>query len=261
MSPTDPIFFLHHANIDRLWDVWTRKQLKQGGDILPDGYRVQPAPPRSAYAAWSQEPFLFFVDAEGHPIDKTNAGDYADIGDFNYKYEPGTGEKVVEQVVGPTALAAPGGLRSFSARLAPEADGESGATLAVVEIPASLLQQASGPEARTLFATVTIDHPPGNPTRDLWVFIDDVTNAATPANPSFVGTLSMFGHHMSNSPFTFTVPLRAPLTAMRASNALAMDQPLKLRVVPAQKREPHIAMAHEVGAALPSIVSIEVEAP
>ncbi|NKC28071.1 tyrosinase family protein [Ochrobactrum ciceri] len=24
--PVDPIFFLHHANIDRLWDVWARKQ-------------------------------------------------------------------------------------------------------------------------------------------------------------------------------------------------------------------------------------------
>ena len=26
LSPVDPIFFLHHANMDRLWDVWTRKQ-------------------------------------------------------------------------------------------------------------------------------------------------------------------------------------------------------------------------------------------
>src|SRR4051794_3042079 len=30
LSLTDPIFFLHHANMDRLWDVWTRKQQKLG---------------------------------------------------------------------------------------------------------------------------------------------------------------------------------------------------------------------------------------
>src|SRR5205814_339845 len=26
LSPVDPIFWLHHSNVDRIWDVWTRKQ-------------------------------------------------------------------------------------------------------------------------------------------------------------------------------------------------------------------------------------------
>ena len=39
--------FLHHGNIDRLWDVWTRKQLARGLSTLPDGYPGQPgSPPR-----------------------------------------------------------------------------------------------------------------------------------------------------------------------------------------------------------------------
>jgi tyrosinase len=35
LSSTDPIFFLHHANMDRLWDVWTRKQKRLNLPYLP----------------------------------------------------------------------------------------------------------------------------------------------------------------------------------------------------------------------------------
>src|SRR5215212_7509106 len=42
LSPVDPLFFLHHANIDRIWDVWTRKQQALGLPILPDGYLLPP---------------------------------------------------------------------------------------------------------------------------------------------------------------------------------------------------------------------------
>jgi tyrosinase len=46
LSPVDPIFFLHHANIDRLWDVWTRKQAAHKDSnqypTLPEGYLNPP---------------------------------------------------------------------------------------------------------------------------------------------------------------------------------------------------------------------------
>jgi len=47
-SPQDPLFWLHHANIDRLWEVWRVKRRKPNGD-LPD----------PADAVWRNQNFRF----------------------------------------------------------------------------------------------------------------------------------------------------------------------------------------------------------
>ncbi|NEQ13911.1 MAG: hypothetical protein F6K44_08560 [Moorea sp. SIO3E2] len=86
LSPVDPIFFMHHCNIDRLWDVWTRKQENLGFPTLPKGEKL---------AKWQAEPFLFFIDENGNQVQANTAGDYATIGDFNYFYQPGSGEDLL----------------------------------------------------------------------------------------------------------------------------------------------------------------------
>jgi tyrosinase len=65
--------------MDRLWDVWTRKQKSLNLPYLPDGQDLK---------ALSDEPFLFFVDGKGNPVANGKAGDYLDTDVFEYDYEP-----------------------------------------------------------------------------------------------------------------------------------------------------------------------------
>jgi hypothetical protein len=67
----DPIFWLHHANIDRLWNHW----IQQGGG------RADPND-----AAWLNTTFTFYDEA-GHAVYLTGAEIVDTVGQLNYRYD------------------------------------------------------------------------------------------------------------------------------------------------------------------------------
>jgi hypothetical protein len=67
----DPIFWLHHANIDRTWNRW----LAQGGG------RGDPSD-----AAWRNQQFTFYDEA-GHAVYLTDAEVEDTVGQLNYRYD------------------------------------------------------------------------------------------------------------------------------------------------------------------------------
>ena len=71
-AATDPVFWTHHANVDRLWDVWMKRQ----------GLRFQDGPD-----TWGNEPFLFFCDENGRSVE-SEAWDFVDRDSSNFEQAP-----------------------------------------------------------------------------------------------------------------------------------------------------------------------------
>jgi len=224
LSPVDPLFYLHHSNIERLWTAWTAAQIAGGStSYLP--------PKGPQYDQWASEPFLFFVDAAGNPVKQNRAGDYATVGGFSYDYQPGS---VGAAVNGAKLL---GGrrrlpVRRFVGETVPAAGmlgGAQGARVAVRLQPA-LLQLARTNAAQELIVKVEVPAPHLMRGQSLDILAS--TGASGPWVP--VGSLTPFGHIMIDGNVVVTLPLTPTLTALRSRNQLRSGGALQFKaVVPA----------------------------
>lgn len=86
LSSVDPIFFLHHCNVDRIWNVWTRQQEERG---------LSPLPTADEAGRFNPEGFLFYVNAAGDPAPGV-AGEFMETERWNYIYTPGTGSQAAD---------------------------------------------------------------------------------------------------------------------------------------------------------------------
>ncbi len=229
LSPADPVFYLHHANMDRLWDVWTRKQQALHLPFRPDDADA---------AAFMDEPFRFFVDSDGRYLTSAKAGDYFDTGVFDYDYAAGTGEELVTGGGTPVAGGGtPGGRTVAQATV----QGNAGAFSLSEEFRSNLVAavtlqpQAGG--ARSF--DVLVDAPPG-------------VTRAEPGSPFFAGRIAFFGpqeHHAAGGAATFLVPLTHPQpgSAPRRIGPLPQgqlaDQPMTIALVPSHGSGPAPAVS------------------
>jgi tyrosinase len=220
-SPVDPIFMMHHSNIDRLWSLWAAMQQQRGLPTLPTG---------AAYTAWAQEQFLFYINSQGQQVTQNHAGDYATIGQFNYTYSRGSGADCPLDL-GTTAVAS-AEVRTITSSLVGGDMNLGHAAVAEVAIPADTLAAAG--TSRHVHAHVTIE-PPADPRGVRFhVFVNPPANAnAVDVNdPSYAGTFEFFGSMHHSHPTTFTVPLTHALRRLRTERNLGAAESVRVHVIP-----------------------------
>ena len=217
MSPLDPIFWMHHCNIDRIWASWS----KIAGNTQPSA------------TLWNKHKLARFYDSASKkqvspPASSTLSGKYVVPYDV---YETSSGGGVTSPHVSELIVSSPHLqvkkpdsrvrlLEGQTKEIPPIALG-SGAKISV-PIPGDLkafaghasTAHAVSPQEQTESYLVIEDVPkPTSPTTALRAFI----NCASPApgtsvdDPSYVGTLSFFGGDhaamagMGNSSFSVNI--------------------------------------------------------
>lgn len=195
LSPTDPLFFLHHSNLDRLWVAWTA-QNAQNPNVLPVGAEFQ---------NWASEPFLFFSDENGNYVSENQAGYYRNTDLFNYDYQPGT--------FGPNAAPAAAlrgrpPVRRFASEVPPAAAARqllpaAARAATAVRLQPGLIQATRGAAARTLFAKVTLALPHHRRGDMFRVMV----HTGNPAGSVEAGHIRLFGHTGGHGLATFIIPI------------------------------------------------------
>ncbi len=194
VAGTDPIFWLHHANIDRIFECW----LKLGGTV-PDSLK------QKSYS---------FVDGNGNLVTLK----YADLPiDYTYDHATDCGRKSVvkfaakaEALEAVTSLAQVQGFSLHSVR-------------AMAKLPK--LKASAGTEAFTPSGTelvlnnITVTGTPGA--------LYNVFLSTTGPNPrrQYVATLSFFAlaHHGGQGSISRTIDVTEALNALKGTNAQAPE--------------------------------------
>lgn len=191
LSPVDPIFFLHHANIDRLWDVWARKQESLNLPDLP-----MTMDDRIRY---KEENFYFFTDESGNPIISAKAISYHYISTLQYDYEPGSGENIINTSVRADL--------SNSYTYSGKTNGYSMS----IQIPSKFLD-ITNETNKSLVVTISFNRPDEGRGFDILVNAPQGMTTVDTNSPYYGGTVVFFGPPMSgmtmsnDTAFTLILP-------------------------------------------------------
>ena len=177
LAARDPIFWLHHANIDRLWSVW-----------IAQGDRQDPSE-----ANWRDQVFVFF-DENGQRVEMTGKQVVDTAQQLHYTYAEGSGDTPGLQGARealPTATFTDNRRdvlfdKKVSARLTRQR------TQVAVQVPPAQMQGLEDENRRLALIIDGIRF--GRPGRYYEVYANLPANAQpNPSGPHYVGNLAIFG--------------------------------------------------------------------
>jgi tyrosinase len=236
MSPLDPIFWLHHCNVDRVWAEWQKAQnLTPPLGLLYDGQ---------------------FVDGKGKPVKASSASSLS-VADLGYTYESLQGPQGVP--------AAQSIFRDVTVGQAPKVLGVSNVATAAratqvadFSVPTQNLltdmfqervyrtvvegePRLAAESARVLARLRGVSTPE---TKDpfvvnVWVNCPYVSPDLPYTDKHYAGSFSFFGHHGLDHQLEVLVDLTDPLSHL-AGQGLLSDEQIKVQAVavPVDKNRP-----------------------
>jgi tyrosinase len=215
MAGRDPIFWLHHANIDRLWESWV-----QAGHSNPGS------------GPWTTAKFTFF-DEHGSAKELTGA-EVVDIAtQLGYRYD--RLESAPGALTQPTA--APTSQQTIGT--GPQDGVTLGATAGSVDVQlqegrgSGALTQPSAKPSRYILQFTGIEAGQGA-YYEIYVNLPPTAKNPQPTSPHFAGILSPFGkpHHTERRPVTSRVDVTRAVNRLRTAGRLGLSPTLRLTFVP-----------------------------
>lgn len=184
MAARDPVFWLHHANIDRLWSHWIA--LGEGRSNPDDNL-------------WKTQAFTFF-DENGKAVQMTGQQVEDTAKQLNYKYAEGSGDQPTTEAIPQSLPAAPftGTKRQVVADQPVAARLRGERSSVALTIPPATPEAIGGP-TRTTLVIEGIQY--GRPGVYYEVYANLPAGAKPdPKGPSYVGNLAVFGQLANGQP-------------------------------------------------------------
>ncbi|MEX2745596.1 tyrosinase family protein [Rhizobium mongolense] len=225
----DPIFPIHHSNIDRLWVVWASMPGKQWGNMPSD--------------AWFDEKPWYFFDTSGKEVNRSRR-DYFDHRALGVRF------KDEDLTVEPLPLPAPSGVVVMAAGAPLALQQRSAANVIVAmeidapvteptKLPLSTVNEAAGADNKTFNRMSLGAHAErvaltlkglNISQTDNWgfdVFVvqrDDAGTLPDKTSPQYLGTISIFNHQGNPAaPIDQRFDITDALSALSASDIAGLD--------------------------------------
>lgn len=236
LSSVDPIFFMHHSNVDRIWDVWTRRQQS----MTPPG----PYTPENNVDKFNNEEFLFYIHPDGAPVTSpTTAGKNMDKAQFGYSYAPGIGENLIKQnaLIANLATASTNTNSAFALNSFAVASVPLDKSFADALTKGDALTQSDTPV--NILAELTVTLPANIAGLTLRVFVSPkgIAPDTSEGSAELAGSIGFFGmrnmNHSKhsdgdNDPATFDVDVTDAISRLTKLGAMQSGAEIDVAVVP-----------------------------
>jgi hypothetical protein len=231
-SAQDPIFWLHHANIDRLWTVWDAQH--------PNSYPTD--------STWLHQPFRF-VAVNGQAVTITPSQVLTTTA-LNYRYD--TQPAAAPSLVAASARSAP---RARAARARVESSAPSAAIgaapVTVTVFPPQTFHphvsrvldamRASAPQPGTIQLAIEGIQVPSRPDVLVRVFLNkpDADASTSFKDPHYAGNFSFFTHdggnqaqpHAAHTPTNQLLDVTRTIQRLEATGEFKPTDPLKVTLL------------------------------